>query len=216
MAIKIMLDAGHFDKYNRSPVQEDYYESEAMWEFSVLLGSALREYGFEVSFTRTKQKNDLPLYRRGASAEGYDVFLSLHTNACDAPEVDRIEVYRCVGAPHAERFAQTVADAVASCMGVSLAQVKAREGSTQGVDYYGVLRGAHDASVPYALIVEHSFHTNPRAVAWLSDKRNLQALAKAEARAVADYFGVALRGDYNLDGKVNAKDYLMLKRDLLG
>ena len=215
MAIKIMLDAGHFGKYNRSPVMDSYYESEAMWEFSVLLGEALREYGFEVSFTRAKQANDLPLYRRGASAKGCDVFLSLHSNACDVSDVDRIEVYRSVNAPHAERFAQTVADAVASCMSVSRVEVKVREGSTQGVDYYGVLRGASDVSVPYSLIVEHSFHTNPRAVAWLSEKCNLQTLAQAEARAVADYFGIPLRGDYNRDGKVNAKDYMMLKRDLL-
>lgn len=216
MAIKIMLDAGHYGKYNRSPVMASYYESETMWEFSILLGEQLRDYGAEVFFTRAKEQEDLALHARGMSAQGCDVFLSLHTNACDVPEVDRVEVYRSVRAPHAERLAQTIADAVATCMQVSSAVVKTRMGSTDGVDYYGVLRGAVDASVPYAMIVEHSFHTNPRATAWLSDKSNLLSLAKAEASAIASYFGIPLRGDYNLDGKVNAKDYLMLKKNLLG
>ncbi len=215
MAIKIMLDAGHFGKYNRSPVLGDYFESEVMWAFSVLLGDALKAYGFEVSFTRDKQEEDLPVYQRGKAAEGCDVFLSLHSNACDAPEVDRVEIYRSVGSPHAERLGKAISDAVTSCMGVSYGEVKTREGSVRGVDYYGVLRGASDASVPYAFIVEHSFHTNPRAVTWLFDKKDLKKLASTEAKAIADYFGVSIRGDYNLDGEVDAIDYMMLKRDIL-
>ncbi len=215
MAIKIMLDAGHFGKYNRSPVLGEYYESEVMWEFSVLLGEELKSLGFEVSFTRDRQEKDVPVYQRGMAAKGCDVFLSLHSNACDAPEVDRVEIYRSVGSPHAERLGKAIADAVTDCMGVSHGEVKSREGNVRGVDYYGVLRGACDASVPYAFIVEHSFHTNPRAAAWLYDKKNLGALASAEAKAVADYFGVSLHGDINRDGEVNAIDYMMLKRRLL-
>lgn len=215
MAIKIMLDAGHFGKYNRSPVLHEYYESEVMWEFSVLLGERLRAFGFEVFFTRDAQEIDLPLYQRGLAAKGCDVFLSLHSNACDAPEVDRVEIYRSVGAPHAERLGKAIGDAVAECMGVSHGEVKAREGSARGVDYYGVLRGACDASVPYAFIAEHSFHTNPRAAAWLYDKQNLDTLAGVEAKAIADYFGVSLHGDINRDGTVDAVDYMMLKREIL-
>lgn len=215
MAIKIMLDAGHFGKYNRSPVLSEYYESEVMWEFSVLLGERLRAFGFEVSFTRGKQEVDLPVYQRGLAAKGCDVFLSLHSNASDAHEVDRVEVYRNVGAPHAERLGKAIGDAVAACMGVPHGAVKAREGSERGVDYYGVLRGARDASVPYAFIVEHSFHTNPRVAAWLYGKKNLSTLASAEAKAIAEYFGSAIRGDINRDGSVDAVDYMMLKREIL-
>lgn len=215
MAIKIMLDAGHFGKYNRSPVLGEYYESEIMWAFSVLLGERLRAFGFEISYTRDKQEIDLPVYQRGMAAKGCDVFLSLHSNASDAPEVDRVEVYRSVGAPHAERLGKAIGDAVAECMGVSHGTVKTREGSARGVDYYGVLRGAHDASVPYAFIVEHSFHTNPRAAAWLYDKQNLGTLASVEAKAIADYFGASQSGDFNRDGEVDALDYMMLKREIL-
>ena len=216
MAIKIMLDAGHFGKYNRSPVMNSYYESEVMWELSVLLGEELRALGFEISYTRDEQVKDMPVYQRGLAAKGCDVFLSLHSNASDAPEVDRVEVYRCVSAPNAERLGKAISDAVAVCKGASYSEVKTRKGAVSGVDYYGVLRGAYDVSVPYAFIVEHSFHTNPRAVAWLYDKKNLRTLARAEATAIADYFGVSLRGDIDGDGKVNAKDYFMLKREILG
>ena len=39
------------------------------------------------------------------------------------------------------------------------------------------------------ILIEHSYHTNPTAVAWLSKENNLKALAKAEAAAIAEYYG---------------------------
>ncbi len=50
--MKICLDAGHYGKYNQSPANKAYYESEAMWELHLLQKKHLESYGFEVVTTR--------------------------------------------------------------------------------------------------------------------------------------------------------------------
>ncbi len=56
-------------------------------------------------------------------------------------------------------------------------------------EYYGVLHGAKLVRVP-GIILEHSFHTNAKAAAWLLIDSNLQAMAAAEAAALASYYGM--------------------------
>ena len=88
MAIKIMLDAGHYTNYNQSKVFKSYYEGNMVWKLQSYLKKELEEYGFTVSTTRTNRDKDKALYDRGYMAKGYDVFLSLHSNACDNETVD--------------------------------------------------------------------------------------------------------------------------------
>ena len=57
--IKICLDAGHYGKYNQSPVIPEYYESDMTWKLHLKLKKYLEEYGIEVITTRTKQKEDM-------------------------------------------------------------------------------------------------------------------------------------------------------------
>ena len=59
MAIKICLDAGHYGKYNRSPVVPSYYESEMVWKLHNLLKTELESYGFDnVDFVRKESDAD--------------------------------------------------------------------------------------------------------------------------------------------------------------
>ena len=55
-------------------------------------------------------------------------------------------------------------------------------------EYYGVLNGAHRVGVA-GVILEHSFHTNTRAAKWLLVDSNLDKLAQAEAKVLAEYYG---------------------------
>jgi uncharacterized protein YgiM (DUF1202 family) len=40
------------------------------------------------------------------------------------------------------------------------------------------------------MLVEHSFHTCTRSAEWLLDEANLDKLAQAEARVIAEHFGM--------------------------
>lgn len=220
MSLKIMLDAGHCGNYNQSPVAPEYWESVAMWRLCNYLYRELEGYGFEVYKTRGDINDDLSVYSRGKMARGCDLFLSLHSNACDSEAVNRVDIY----APYdnlngSHAFAQRLASAIAELMKVSSGNVKTRKSEKGDFDYYGVLRGARDANCPLFCLIEHSFHTNVNAALWLSEDKNLKALAKLEAAVIADYFGIKLRfelGDINMNGEIDASDVTLIKRAYFG
>ena len=223
MAIKIMLDAGHYGKYNQSPVVPAYWESEMTWKLHLHLKGELEKYGFEVLTTREKQEVDMEVYKRGLSAKGCDLFLSLHSNASDTESVNRVDVYAAYdNLNNSHVLGGTFAAAIAEMMSVSGGYVKTRVG-TGNTEYYGVLRGARKAGVPLYYIIEHSFHTNQRSAEWLLEEENLLRLAVLEAGIIAGYYGVKLpstgepvKGDVDGNGVLNALDYLLLKRAILG
>ena len=190
MSIKICLDAGHYGKYNRSPANKDYYESEMNWKLHLLLRKYLIQHGFIVTQTRTDQERDMALTTRGKKAKGCDLFLSLHSNATAYgldENVDYPVVYKPIsgaGSDIAEKLTNCIADVMET-------KQKGRTSSRKGNngDYYGVIRGATSVGVP-GLILEHSFHTNTRATNWLLDESNLDKLAQAEAKVLAEHYAV--------------------------
>lgn len=187
MAIKICLDAGHYGKYNQSPVLKTYYESEMTWKLTNLLKAELLSYGFEVTLTRAVQKKDLEVYERGKLAKGCDLFLSIHSNAADSAQPD----YPAVCVPlsgKGNKLGQRLADIIHKTMATKQ-QGKIFTRAWSGDEYYGVMRGAAHVGV-LGLILEHSFHTNATAAKWLSSDANLKKMAVAEAKVIADYYGV--------------------------
>ena len=199
----VCLDAGHYGKYNRSPVVKDYYESEMNWKLHNLLAAELEGYGIAVVKTRADQKKDLALKARGKASKGCDLFLSIHSNACDTESVDRpVGIYfvddNCGGIDDQSKIltqllVQTVQE-VMQTKGKAQTYSKKSSGDRDGDgkkndDYYGVLFGAHQVGTA-GVILEHSFHTNTRAANWLMEEENLKRLANAEAKILADYFGL--------------------------
>lgn len=207
MAIKICIDAGHYGKYNRSPAFPAYYESDMNWKLHLLLKAELERYGIQVITTRIKKDADRELYQRGASSKGCDLFLSIHSNAVGSTvneDVDYVAVYHLTedagtdvddkSKALAALLAPVIADTMEVKQGGRIVSRKASSDKNKdGVlndNYYGVLNGARQAGTP-GLILEHSFHTNTRITKWLMDDANLDKLAKAEAKVIAEYFGVA-------------------------
>lgn len=183
----VVLDAGHFGKYNRSPVVPEYYESDMNWKLHHLLKAELISYGIEVRLTRTDKEQDLNEYYRGTASEGADLFLSIHSNAASRENADHAVVYVPLNGKGNE-IGKALATCISQVMETTEAQrVAVREGSNG--DYYGVIRGA-TAVGTIGLILEHSFHTNTRATKWLLDDNNLVRMAKAEAEVVAAWFDV--------------------------
>ncbi len=190
MAIKIMLDAGHYAKYNQSPCIKTYYESEMNWKLQGWLKYYLERFGFTVLQTRAEQKKDLGVVQRGQSSKGCDLLLSIHSNAVGSSANESVD-YPVAYVPlngSATALGKLLAECVAKMMGTKQkAQVQTRKGNNG--DYYGIIRGATAVGVP-CIILEHSFHTNTKATQWLLNDENLQGIAKAEAEIIASYFGL--------------------------
>lgn len=192
---KIMLDAGHFGKYNPGVVK-GYYESDMTWKLHNYLKAELESYGFEVGITRTNKDKDLAVYDRGQKAKGYDLFLSLHSNAAATETVKRVVVIHPISGAGKD-ISQKLGNAALNAMNLSndkywYTQLMTRSYSAakKDVDYYGVIRGAVDAGT-VGIILEHSFHTNKEACTWLMSDANLKKLAIAEAKALADHYGLS-------------------------
>lgn len=193
-----------------------YYESAMSWKLHIYLSYELEKYGFQVETTRHYLKDDLAVQTRGQTAIGCDLFLSLHSNAAsisdatqpiaivnydentpitlsegDDADLDRelINVSQEIG----KILAVTVSDTMnKSDIDISTGVIWSRTGefrtTVENYEWYGVLGGCRGVNVP-GILLEHSYHTNPTAVSWLSKEDNLKALAKAEAAALAEYYG---------------------------
>lgn len=202
--IKVCLDAGHYGKYNQSPANKEYYESDMSWKLHLLLKKHLESYDIEVVVTRTNKDTDLLLERRGQKSKDCDLFLSLHSNAVGS-YVD--ESINYVAAYHLTDDSTTKCDDLSKVIAEALAPVVAKvmeipkyrvltrksddDRNGDGVmndNYYGVLNGARSVNTP-GILLEHSFHTNTRTTNWLLNDSNLDKLAKAEAKVIAEYFG---------------------------
>jgi len=204
--IKICIDAGHYGKNNYSPVYPSYYESVMTWKLHLYLKRALEAYGFEVITTREDRNVDLEYEMRGEKAEGCDLFMSLHSNACDVEREDKAVIipFQDLSWTDIDDKSRAIAEKLGPCirdvMGLSSYQVYPRKDDEDndrdgnGVlddEYYTVLFAARKVGTP-GVIVEHGFHTNTKCAKWLSDDSNLEKLAKAEAEVIAEYFSVKL------------------------
>lgn len=213
MAIRICLDAGHYGKYNRSPVVSTYYESDMTWKLHLKLKAELEKYeGVEVITTRPNQETDLGLVARGKKSEGCDLLLSLHSNAVDGKEwIDYPVVYFPISGACSD-LANEIAEFIEATMGTTEdGRAISRKSTNGNYDYYSVIYGAVAVGTP-ALIIEHSFHTNTKSTKWLLDDNNLDKLAVGEAKLIAKYYNLTKKPEtktiYRVQtGAYSVKDY---------
>lgn len=196
----VCLDAGHYGKYNRSPVVADYYESDMNWKLQNLLKAELEKYGIQVKTTRADKAKDLALESRGKASKDCDLFISLHSNAASAESTKYVVAMYQVDDncgemdEQSKAFATNIAKTVGTVMGLpyqtwNTKSSSDRDGNGYKDDYYGVLRGAHTVHTA-GVIIEHGFHTNTATAKWLLVDANLKKLAEAEAKTIAEWFDV--------------------------
>lgn len=209
---RVCIDAGHYAKYNRCPSIAEYYESECVWKLHLLQKKYLEQLGVEVATTREDQNIDLALQSRGKVSEGYDLFISDHTNAVGGgmnENIDYVAVYHLVDDATtrcddiSKEVAELIAPVIAGVMGTEdgykiLTRKSDNDRNSDGIlndNYYGVLHGARLVGTP-ALILEHGFHTHTKTVRWLLNDDNLDKLARAEAECIASYlYGKTMKLD---------------------
>ena len=197
----VCIDPGHDSALaNPSTVDKRYYEGQQMWDLSQKLRSELESRGIEVMLTKTQVNQAVSLASRGSRSAGADIFLSMHSNAASTASPNWVLALHQVDNGCASRSAESkslgeaLGAAAAAQMGVAwkcyaVKSAADRDGNGYLDDYYGVLRSASAAGTP-GIILEHGFHTNLANTLWLLEEENLDRLARAEAEAIALWFGV--------------------------
>lgn len=222
--IKIMIDPGHFDHYNRSPVYSPYWESIMTWKLSNYLQEELQSLGVHADLTKSTLEEDPTLNDRGFSSKGYDFFISMHSNAGAYESMDQPLAFVYQQLPWttiddtSAELGGLLAEKVSEVMQTNQKGSIARRAGTGDWDkngiiddeWYSVLFGARYVGTP-GILLEHSFHTNYRATLWLYNDDNLKKLAKEEAEVIYDYFSSIkpqniVYGDINGDGLIDTVD----------
>ncbi len=206
MAKKVCLDPGHYGSRYNAGATSGYYESAMTWQLTMYEKAELESMGIEVALTRNSIDEDPSLSARGKKAKGCDAFVSNHSNACGTESVSRVVAIYYVSRSGTEvdersrQLADMIAPRIEQLMGVNGAQTYSKlagsdrdKNGKKDDNYYGVLNGAWSVGVP-GIIVEHSFHTNKYASAWLMDDSNLRKLARLDAECIAEFLGVPVSG----------------------
>ncbi|KAH0795044.1 n-acetylmuramoyl-L-alanine amidase [Histomonas meleagridis] len=185
---KVCIDPGHAGKYNKGAVST-YYESEVVWKLSNKLKTQLQNKGISVVMTKSSLNDDPSLEKRGNTAKGCNLFISIHSNACGTESVDYPLVITSLdNSGGVNTLSTNIANSLHSLMGTRQAgKVITKQGS--GGEWYGVLRGAQHVGVANRILVEHSFHTNVAAANWLLVDSNLDKIASMEANHISNFIG---------------------------
>lgn len=181
--MKILLDAGHGKGSNYNRGSKFGNEGDNNFKFSILLKKELEKYGFYVGLTRPTEdigSND-DLKRRGEMGYGYDLFLSLHTNAGGGTGV---EIFNS-NTKGDKTLAKKLCECLANVQGIKNRGVKHKTLEGSNLDWYGVLR--HNKAKT-AMLIEHCFHDNYDECKWYYE--NMEKIAQEEAKCIAEYYGL--------------------------
>lgn len=203
MSIKICLDPGHGGKQNLG--LNGYYESMGNLRACILLKEELEKYGFEVIMTRTEDNQNPNIStQRGQVAirNGCKVFISWHSDANANPNTRGVTVIRSLQRPKSLELGQKLAQAIAEAMNTPLSPYKGNNGGvwtrayssqSPNTDFYAVIRNSVTSGSPveYSFLIEHGFHTNSQDVEMLDKSANRTKIVQAEAKALAEYFGMS-------------------------
>lgn len=207
--IKILIDPGHFSNYNQSPVFPVYWESHMTWKLSNYLQQELQALGVHADLTKKNLDDDPALNDRGFMSKGYDLFLSVHSNATNDTTSDQplAFVYQKLSWTDIDDISADVgkllADTTTKVMGTSQkGAITRRKGDADhdkngalDDEWYSVLFGSRYVGTP-GILMEHSFHTNYRSAVWLYNENNLKKLAKEEAKVIYEYFRKNKEAEY--------------------
>ncbi|WP_425538184.1 cell wall-binding repeat-containing protein [Microaceticoccus formicicus] len=206
--IRILLDQGHGVNYNKGIV-EGYFEGTAMYWYGLILKNELEKYGFDVKTTRNdieaeersligskySSTNGISLQQRGAMGEGYDLLLSLHTNALawNTPNYQKArgtEIFDSTTSPRKD-LAEKLCTMIAEHFGHTNRGVKYKfDEDGSGANWYGVLR---HSKATHSMLVEHGFHTNEDDCTLLMDREFKIEMAQKTAKLLAEYYGMPVK-----------------------
>lgn len=197
--MKYVIDPGHGgeDRDNLG-YSGQYVEADGVLYISLALEDALMEYAdVDVTLTRYNDKT-LKLTPRGLMAEGADVFISEHTNACSDPSVRGVEVFYSVDHPEDEEIAEKLCKAISDYFNIPNRGAKVKPGKNDPTeDYFTVIDTAEDVGCPHVFLIEVMFHSNEEAEKTLMVKDNLKKMGHLQSDVFAEVFNLIKFNDPN-------------------
>ena len=196
----IVIDPGHGGE-NRGTIENNHEEKLMTMTTALAMYEELLQYDdVEVYLTHTEDV-DMPLKKRAEFAQSVeaDFLFSIHYNASLNHELFGSEVwvssvppYNGYGYQFGYEFLSDMRD-----QGLLVRGVKTRLGDHG--DYYGIIRESVALDIP-AVIIEHCHVDEERDASYCDDEEKLKAFGRADAAAVARYFGLkssSLNVDYS-------------------
>ena len=182
--VKIILSAGHGQGKNHNRGGLLFNEGDNNFYYSLELKKELETYkDVKVDLVREKISDNPSINERAKMGQGYDFYLSIHSNATSKSEVRGSEVWDSVERPN-KILAELLCVETSNFFKHKNRGVKYKEGQT-GYNWYGELRFNKAKS---SMILENGFHTNFEDS--LIFKNNHKELAIVHSRALASYYGL--------------------------
>ncbi len=175
----IIIDAGHGGKDPGAPSVRGTFEKDIALQLSSAIGEQLKKEKFDVVYTRTDDST-VSLQERIALANRYDeaiLFISLHANTVDRPEVNGLQVlyypdHNGANQSTASFFVETIST-----------QLNIPNRGAIARKELAVLRGTPMTS----LLIESGFITNWEEATALENPRYQRQFAKAVTKTVQQY-----------------------------
>lgn len=201
--VVVCIDAGHGGE-NGGAMYYGLWEKDLTLQIAYAMYQELSLYeGVTVVMTRIGDE-ELSLEQRAqiAAASGADFLFSIHLNASPQHNLFGSEVWTSAyGEQYAKgtSFGNIVLQELGTDVGVYSRGVKTKLKTSGKGDYYGVIHNARLQGVA-AVIIEHCHMDEAHDLKFYQEPGALQKLGKADATAVAKYYGLkssALGADYS-------------------
>lgn len=186
--MRVMIDPGH-GPTSKNGGALGYLEHVGMWKVSNYLKEILEKRGIQADLTRAYNE-DPDLIDRGRKAQGYNIFISEHSNARADTSYRGASCYHSLQR-NSGKWAAELSKVTAEVMGNPDRGAKTRHASySTQVDFYGVIRHAAGTNVEHIFLMESGYHSNLEDERWLMKDENLRKLAEAHASVIFRIFGI--------------------------
>lgn len=155
-------------------------------EITNLIADAMEPYllASGIEFTRNRPEMSLGEAIAASNAGNYDLHFAIHSNAAPeslAGKLQGVDAYYFYNSPYGREMADIVTE--------NMKQVYPDGKKVQSVAT-ATLRELRRTNAP-AVLVEVGYHDNIEDAQWI--KENIDQIAQALAKSIADYFGVPFR-----------------------
>ena len=155
-------------------------------EITNLIADAMEPYllASGIEFTRNRPEMSLGEAIAASNEGNYDLHFAIHSNAAPeslAGKLQGVDAYYFYNSPYGREMADIVTE--------NMKQVYPDGEKVQSVAT-AILRELRRTNAP-AVLVEVGYHDNIEDAQWI--KENIDQIAKALAKSIADYFGVPFR-----------------------